>query len=103
VRVYNEKCSLALILEVRNALLNDVLLARDERLLKDDLLFAVHNHHRVHIGNTWHRELTISKRATMAHCDCNGWESLELLGILVGELVMLVVHSVTLDADTKSI
>ena len=103
LRVEDQKGSLAFVLEVGNVLLNDVFITRHERLLKNHLLFTVQKHHRVEGGNAWHGEITIGKGATMAHSDSIGGERLEVRIILVSELVVLVIHSISLEANTKRV
>ena len=60
-------------------------------------------HHWVEGWDSWNREVAISERTSVAHCDSIGRESLEILIILVSELVVFAVHGIGLEANTESV
>ena len=101
--IKDQKTSFAFILQIGNFLLNDVLLARDQRLLKRDLLFAVQQLHWVERRDAWDIKVTVRERSAMADSQGIGGESLEFLSVLVSEFHVLRVHRVLLEADTKSV
>ena len=91
----------ALVLEVSKVLLNDVALSRHDWLGEGDLLLTVQKHHGVESRDAWDAEVAISERSTMADSHSVGWECLEAISQLIGELEVLLVHRVILETDSE--
>ena len=60
-------------------------------------------HHWVKGRDSWNREVAISERTSVADCDGIGWEGLEILVVLICELVVFFIHSISLEANAQSI
>ena len=101
--VEDHQGTFALVLEIGDVLLNDVFLTGHERLGEADLLFTVKQLHWVEGGDSWNIEVTISERSSVADSQSVGREGLEVLSVLIGELEVLVVHGVLLEADSESV
>ena len=101
--IKDQKTSFAFILQIGNFFLDDVLFARDQWFLKRDLLFTVQQLHWVERRDAWDIKVTVRERSAMADSQGIGGESLEFFSVLVCEFVVLRVHRVLLEADTKSV
>ena len=97
---HNDGC-LTLVLEIDQLVLGD----KDGVWLDgcEDLkaLFAVEEHHGVEGGDAWNRK--VFERHAMGDDDVHGWEALEFLGVLVGEVVMGFVQWVSLETNAQRV
>lgn len=91
VSVKDQETTFALVLQIGDLLLDDVLGAGDERLVERHLLLTVQKHHGVERGDAWHIKVAIGEGTTVADGQGIGRECLKLFRILIGELVMVCV------------
>ena len=87
--VYNHKSTFALILQIRQALFDDIASAMHQGLLKSDLLLTMQDHHGVERGHTWDIKIAACKLTSMAKGQRIGRESLEPVCVLIREFEMV--------------
>jgi len=61
-------------------------------------------HHRVEFWETWDvAKVTIVRGSSMSHNNWHSWKSAEILIVFIGKLIMVFVHHILLETDSKSI